>query len=220
MAREAYFDLCLDFRSIPATRVIRRIYASPRFLFQRKRDANNPHQPPSDADGICISHEHAGERLPAIRALAEQRVYHVSNEIEMFPLHIPFVRAKGNVLVGGLGVGALGRLMCARENVRSVTVVEFRPDVIRLYSFQNIKLKIIENDFYNYLREQNLSRFDYIYFDILSDGAHQYGSVVIPMRNYLLEHYPSIPFDFWNEDQLKAEYLLAALENHQSEIYA
>jgi len=139
--------------------------------------------------------------------------------IEMFPLYVPYVRARGNVLIGGLGVGALAQLLCEKENVKSVTVVEFSPDVIRLCSFQNKKLNIVEDDFYKYLREQDLGRFDYIYFDTFSDGADHYGSVVIPMRNYLLDNYPTIPFDFWNEDQLKSEYVPAAVDNHSNGLH-
>ena len=127
--------------------------------------------------------------------------------VELFPLYIPYQRARGNVLLGGLGVGFLAQMLCSKENVKNVTVVEFSRDVIDLCSFSHEKINIIHEDFYEYLTKQELSRFDYIYFDTFSDGLNHYSSIVIPMRKFLLERYPVIPFDFWNEDQMKMEYL-------------
>lgn len=127
--------------------------------------------------------------------------------VELFPLYIPYQRARGNVLLGGLGVGFLAQMLCSKEQVKSVTAVEFSRDVIDLCKFSHEKINIIHDDFYTYLARQDLSQFDYIYFDTFSDGLDHYSSVVIPMRKFLLERYPAVPFDFWNEDMMKVEYL-------------
>jgi len=129
--------------------------------------------------------------------------------VELFPLYIPYQRAHGNVLLGGLGVGFLAQLLCQKKEIERVTVVEFSSDVINLCKFSHSKVDIVFGDFYAYINEQNLSRFDYIYFDTFSDGINHYNSVVIPMRKYLLDKYPYIPFDFWNEDMMKMEYVQA-----------
>ncbi|MCK9407819.1 MAG: hypothetical protein M0R68_01660 [Bacteroidetes bacterium] len=127
--------------------------------------------------------------------------------VELFPLYIPYLRAKGHVLLGGLGIGFLAQMLCLKENVVSVTAVEFSPDVIDLCTFSHPKINIVPGDFYAYLKEQNLSRFEYIYFDTFSDGLNHYESTIIPMRKYLIESYPGMPFDFWNEDEMKIEHL-------------
>jgi hypothetical protein len=136
---------------------------------------------------------------------------------EAFEQYIPFVRGKGNILVGGLGLGIIARLYCNKENVQSVTVIEKSPDVITLCGFINKKLKIIEGDFYTYLRENNLSKYNYIYIDTYTTGDEIYPEIIVPTRKYLLEKYPVIPFDFWQEDELKSRHLLNFI--HENPLY-
>jgi len=126
---------------------------------------------------------------------------------EIFEQYIPFVRAKGHVLVGGLGLGFYAQLACMKDNVNKVTVIELSEDVIKLCGFENEKFKIINDDFYSFIRNNDLNKYNYIYDDTYTMGKEIYPQIVIPTRNYLLEKYPTIPFDFWHDDELKAHYL-------------
>lgn len=127
---------------------------------------------------------------------------------EMFEHYVPFLRAKGNVLVGGLGLGFITNLFADKDNVESITIIEISQDVINICGFSNEKVKIIKADFYSFIRENNLLDYDYIYIDTYTSGSGIYPELIIPTRKYLLENYPNINFDFWQEDQFKAQYLL------------
>ena len=91
------------------------------------------------------------------------------NEIETMK---PFIyKAKGNVLVLGLGMGYVPFMMANKPEVKSITIIEKDPEIIGLFNtliypnFKNKeKIKIIEDDAINYVRKN--SRFDYIFADL------------------------------------------------------
>ena len=91
------------------------------------------------------------------------------NEIETMK---PFInKAKGNVLVLGLGMGYVPFMMANKPEVKSITIIEKDHEIIGLFnsliypSFKNKeKIKIIEDDAINYVRKQN--NFDYIFADL------------------------------------------------------
>ena len=91
------------------------------------------------------------------------------NEIETMK---PFIdKAKGNVLVLGLGMGYVPFMMALKSEVKSVTIIEKDPEIIGLFNsliypnFKNKeKIKIIEDDAINYVKKQN--KYDYIFADL------------------------------------------------------
>ena len=91
------------------------------------------------------------------------------NEIETMK---PFInKARGNVLVLGLGMGYVPFMMANKSEVKSITIIEKDPEIIGLFnslilpSFKSKeKIKIIEDDAINYVRKN--SRFDYIFADL------------------------------------------------------
>ena len=91
------------------------------------------------------------------------------NEIETMKPYI--AKARGNVLVLGLGMGYVPFMIASKQEVKSITIIEKDPDVIALFnslilpSFKNKeKIKIIEDDAIEYTRKQN--KFDYIFADL------------------------------------------------------
>ena len=91
------------------------------------------------------------------------------NEIETMK---PFIdKAKGNVLVLGLGMGYVPFMMATKKEVKSITIIEKDPEIIGLFntliypSFKNKeKIKIIEDDAINYTKKNN--KYDYIFADL------------------------------------------------------
>ena len=91
------------------------------------------------------------------------------NEIETMK---PFInKAKGNVLVLGLGMGYVPFMMALKQEVKNITIIEKDPEIIGLFnslilpSFKNKeKIRIIEDDAINYVRKNN--KFDYIFADL------------------------------------------------------
>ena len=80
-------------------------------------------------------------------------------------------KAKGNVLVLGLGMGYVPFMMALKPEVKSITIVEKDPDIISLFnsliypSFKNKeKIKIVQDDAINYVNKNN--HFDYIFADL------------------------------------------------------
>ena len=91
------------------------------------------------------------------------------NEIETMKPYIN--KAKGDVLVLGLGMGYVPFMMALKSEVKSITIVEKDPDIISLFnsliypSFINKeKIKIVEGDAINFVIKQN--KFDYIFADL------------------------------------------------------
>lgn len=94
------------------------------------------------------------------------------NEIETMK---PFIKkAKGNVLVLGLGMGYVPFLMADKQEVKTITIIEKDPEIIGLFnsliwpSFTNKnKIKIIQDDAINYVnKKENKGRYDYIFADL------------------------------------------------------
>lgn len=91
------------------------------------------------------------------------------NEIETMKPYID--KAKGSVLVLGLGLGYVPFMMALKPEVKSITIVEKDPEIICLFNsliypnFKNKeKIKIIEDDAINYVSKNN--KFDYIFADL------------------------------------------------------
>jgi len=91
--------------------------------------------------------------------------------------HIDFInKAKGNVLIHGLGLGMVARACLIKLEVLSVTIVEIEEDVIKLVSpwlhenAQNsgVRLEIINGDAYTYKIPQKI-RWDVVWHDIWPD---------------------------------------------------
>ena len=91
------------------------------------------------------------------------------NEIETMKPYIN--KAKGNVLVLGLGMGYVPFMMSLRSDVKSITIVEKDPEIIGLFNslilpnYKNKgKIRVVEDDAINYVRKQN--KYDYIFADL------------------------------------------------------
>lgn len=126
---------------------------------------------------------------------------------EMYKLFHPYLKSNGKILIGGYGMGLLTRLICEKESVEYVVSIEYSKDILNLCPFEHPKLELLEMDFFDYLHNEDLNNFDYIFVDIYVWGDEYYQNVLIPTRNYLLENYPNVRFDFWQEDLLKINYL-------------
>lgn len=114
-------------------------------------------------------------------------------------------KGHGKCLTMGLGIGVLPYLWLLKDEVKSVTVIEFNKDVI--YLFDNYirpqfkldkKLKIIHGDAFDYYNEEFLNQFDYVYIDFwesTADGLKYYTKLM--EKGIVLEH-----VDYWIEDAI------------------
>ena len=80
------------------------------------------------------------------------------------------IKAQGDVLIAGLGVGMILRPLLSNPKVSSVTVVEECQDVIDLVApyYADLKLRVVQGDIYSWRPEKGI-KYATLYFDIWGD---------------------------------------------------
>jgi Ribosomal RNA adenine dimethylase len=74
-------------------------------------------------------------------------------------------RAKGHVLIAGLGIGMITHPIAAKKEVKSITIVEKSPDVIKLVApTLHKKVTVVEGDIFTWVPPK--TKYDTLYFDI------------------------------------------------------
>jgi len=145
-------------------------------------------------------------------------------EVESHIIHIE--EAKGDVIVGGLGMGYYISKIIKKPEVTSVTIIEQNKAVIAMYEklmetnkdfFYSDKIKIIHADLVTYESEQV---FDYAYFDIWAtldteEISEDFNNIVLEnkiqskrygfwgMTKWLYEEMIDMPISFDMQDILK-----------------
>ena len=120
---------------------------------------------------------------------------------------------RGDVLIGGLGLGMVALALCQKPEVRSVTVLEIEPRVVALVGpyLRHPKLRILVADVNAPpLRGRG---FDYIYLDIwpniCSDNWPEMKSLLATYRRFLR---PGGHADGWMKEYIQEEHCRSARE--------
>lgn len=81
--------------------------------------------------------------------------------------------AKGNILTFGLGIGYFVYMASLKDDVESITVIEYSQEVIDMFKEiilpqfnTNKEINIIKGDAFDYFNKEFLDKFDYIFVDI------------------------------------------------------
>ncbi len=112
----------------------------------------------------------------------------------------PINNAFGKCLVLGLGLGYFQYMISNKDNVTSIDIVELDKDVISLFK-NNIltqfdksnKIRIINDDAYKFLQENDLSNYDYIFIDLYHDT---WDGLMWLIKLIKLEK-ENIKYDYW-----------------------
>lgn len=98
------------------------------------------------------------------------------SQLEMESIIGAIIAAKGDVLIGGLGIGLLPTLIKNNRNVKRIDIVELHQEVIDLVFpyIRSKKMRIIKDDIFHYL-DTTENRYDFIHIDI-------WGSIVAPLK--------------------------------------
>lgn len=119
-------------------------------------------------------------------------------------------RARGRVLIGGLGLGYVIEQIAAKDIVSKVIVVEISSEVIELvwkHLDTKGKAEVVCDNLFDYLKETS-EQFDLIYLDVHRDTSRQqYIDVVVPLRQ-LAEKHALTPWHvcIWEEEKMRRLY--------------
>lgn len=130
------------------------------------------------------------------------------NTNEIITMDPAIKEASGNVLVLGLGLGYFPFMVSLKEDVKSITIIEKDPTIIRLFkkhllpSFPHKeKIRILEDDAFKYLSNDKLN-YDYLFIDLWhspEDGLPMY----LKCKNILRNKYHGKVF-YWLEKSILA----------------
>jgi hypothetical protein len=125
--------------------------------------------------------------------------------VEIHQQYISFSKARGHVLIGGLGLGMCAEMMRRMPAVKTITVVERNQDVIDLIAPQLTPgIHIVKGDVRQFLQTTAL-RFDFAYHDIwYSCGERDWAASVVPL--YRLSRKAGIQsLGAWGEFEMQAQ---------------
>lgn len=113
------------------------------------------------------------------------------------------LKAHGNVVTFGLGIGYFVYMALINPNVDHITVVEYSPEVIAMFKEHLLPqfprqeaITIIQGDAFDYYNEEFLSQFDYSFADIWKSNDDGFDMIMKMLENYLP---PFEKADFWIE---------------------
>jgi hypothetical protein len=141
-------------------------------------------------------------------AICKDNVIWMSNTPnEMLTIMPSIKRSFGKVITFGLGLGYYPFMCSLKDEVESITVVEYDKNIINLFNkyllplFPNKeKIKIIHADAYEYLKNNNINDlFDFAFIDIWhngDDGLAHY----IHFKNF--EESKHCKIEYWLEDSI------------------
>ena len=112
------------------------------------------------------------KKFPYLALLKNNEIWMSLNPNEIKTMEPYIAKARGHVLVLGLGVGYVAYMMANKKEVKSVTVIEKDSNVINIFSnllwpsfSSKEKIKIINDDALSYLKRKQRD-FNYIFADI------------------------------------------------------
>lgn len=143
-------------------------------------------------------------KYPAVLEGGNEWMTLLPNEIESMRADID--KVSGDVVTFGLGLGCFSYMASLKDDVKSVTIVDKSPEVIKLFKTYILpqfktkdKIKVIEADAYDFVKNNmREGQYDYAFVDIwhdVSDGVDMY----VAFKK--LEHWaPKTKFLYWIED--------------------
>lgn len=144
----------------------------------------------------------------AMHTYGEMVMHDFPNEIHT---HMIFMlKAKGNVLVSGLGLGCVARGLLANPSVSKVTVLENSTDVLKLVGIhmeKSDRLEIIFAEAEDWIKKNNQMEFDCAWHDLWTDTDKGEPHLQVKHATLLAELHGRVRFQgAWNfpRDQRRA----------------
>jgi hypothetical protein len=136
--------------------------------------------------------------------------------IEVFQMRKEVAHFRGDILIGGLGLGVVASILCQRKRVGLITIVEKSADVINLVGPHIEKLsrriQIIHADLFDFLKTTE-DKYNFAFYDIWQgDGERTFHNMVVPLRDLSRGTIKDCNITCWNEGVMKSQ-LLMNLQN-------
>jgi hypothetical protein len=113
------------------------------------------------------------------------------------------VHARGNVLIGGLGLGIVARMAAAKRSVSKVTIVERQREVIDMIlgTLKSPKIRVVEDDIFEYVKHPGCANHDVALLDVWQGtGEWTWQTEVVPLRRTLAGKIHSV--HCWHEETM------------------
>jgi len=128
-----------------------------------------------------------------------------------------FVRkARGRVLIGGLGLSVVARLVAQKPEVSSVEVIEIEPDIVKLCG-QDLpsKVTVRQADLFAFLRELKVWWWDHAFFDIWYPTSEmEWVTTVAPLRRLVRSKFGARKLECWAEPEMLGQ-MVGSLANQR-----
>lgn len=116
--------------------------------------------------------------------------------------------AWGDVIVGGLGIGMCAVVIANLPGVKSVTVVEIEPEIIKLVADQlpqrRVPINIVKADLYKYIK--TAPHFDFAFLDIWSGtGESTWLAQVVPLLRAIYKRQGETDVTCWQGSDMAGQ---------------
>jgi len=127
-------------------------------------------------------------------------------------------RAKGHVLIGGLGLGVAVGILARNPKVTDITVIEKSADVIAMVEPFLPRLKnfhppiVLQRDLFRHLKmvKKRGMKYDFAFYDIWSPtGQRIFSKFTLPLRKLSIGIVDQKNIECWNEDEIIGQSALA-----------
>jgi len=145
-----------------------------------------------------------------------QGVWMTDLPIEQRQMDELITKARGRVLVGGLGLGYAVVALSAMRSVEEIVVVERNPDIVALVwaatvakCRKGVPVSVVTEDLFDYLlwATAKQERFDWGLFDIWQgDGETTFHQTVVPLRAAAARVVREL--ECWNEDVMRGQLMM------------
>lgn len=134
---------------------------------------------------------------------------------ELVAMHAFAQRARGDVLVGGLGLGIVVRYLAMNPRVRSVTVVERERDVLDLIGpglrrDVKVPVRLEHMRLERFLEKLPAWPYGSAFFDTWTGtGVTTWAQDVVPLRRLVWRRFGARHVECWSEEEMHGQVLLA-----------
>ena len=160
------------------------------------------------------------EEFPYLAIIEGDEIWMSVIPHEINTMDKPIKSAYGKVLVLGLGIGYYAYMVSNKDDVDEVTILESDETAIKLFNewiyphFENKeKIHIIKTDAFDYLENNDISKYDYCFSDIWHNAGDGI-SLYLKIKKYE-NKFQCTYFDYWIETSLLAmlrRYILTIYE--------